>query len=263
MDSDTSDYESGVLIDQYTSDLNLIVDKECLLAYPIAGDGFCSMWAGCRANSGIDHDKVAFEINIEDYCECPDVPKCSEAEPHMFRVGWSVIESSMQLGENKYSFAYCNNGKKCTDKVFEDYGETFQKGDSVASYIDFVTDPTKIIISYSKNGIDMGQAFSINKSDLMESHILEFPNKKRFNLDLEKAENQQKIESKSLVLFPHVLSKNIVFEMNFGQRVSLIGDEPFAPIKNGFQLIQKIPIENRFFSEVNQKSREDLEVIKF
>lgn len=62
--SDTSDYESGVLIDQYTSDLNLTVDAECLLAYPIAGDGFCSMWAGCRANSGINHDKVAFEINV-------------------------------------------------------------------------------------------------------------------------------------------------------------------------------------------------------
>lgn len=46
---------------------------------------------------------ICFDIKfkIEDYCECPDVPKCSEAEPHMFRVGWSVIESSMQLGNYK------------------------------------------------------------------------------------------------------------------------------------------------------------------
>ena len=72
---------------------------------------------------------------LEDYCECPDIPKCSESEPHMIRVGWSVAESSTQLGENKYSFAYCNSGKKCTESVFEDYGETFEKGDSVASYV--------------------------------------------------------------------------------------------------------------------------------
>jgi len=72
---------------------------------------------------------------LEDYCECPDVPKCSESEPHMIRVGWSVAESSNQLGENDYSFAYCNSGKKCSGGLFEDYGETFEKGDSVASYV--------------------------------------------------------------------------------------------------------------------------------
>jgi hypothetical protein len=37
--------------------------------------------------------------------------------------------------------------------------------------------------------------------------------------------------------------------MNFGQRVSLIGDEPFAPIKSDFKLIQKLPIESRFSNE--------------
>ena len=64
MDIDSTDYVSGVLIDQSTSDLNLIIDKECLLAYPISGDGFCSMWAGCRANYGVNKSKVAFEINV-------------------------------------------------------------------------------------------------------------------------------------------------------------------------------------------------------
>lgn len=64
MDIDQGDYESGVLIDQFSADLNLIIDKECLLAYPISGEGFCSMWAGCRANYGVDFSKVAFEINV-------------------------------------------------------------------------------------------------------------------------------------------------------------------------------------------------------
>jgi hypothetical protein len=39
----------------------------------------------------------------------------------------------------------------------------------------------------------------------------------------------QKEKCLKILFFPHVLSKNVVFELNFGQRVSLIGDEPFAP----------------------------------
>lgn len=110
----------------------------------------------------------------------------------------------------------------------------------------------------------MGLAFSIDKNELKESHKQEFPDKKKFNIELDKEEGQKMEQtSKNLIFFPHVLSKNIVFEMNFGQRVSLIGDEPFAPIKNGYQLIQKIPIEKRFCSEVSRKSREESEVIRF
>lgn len=63
------------------------------------------------------------------------------------------------------------------------------------------------------------------------------------------------------VFFPHVLTKNVVFETNFGQRVSLIGDEPFAPIKSDFQLIQKLPLESRVHNERKFKCKADCEVI--
>ena len=51
---------------------------------------------------------------------------------------------------------------------------------------------------------------------------------------MEKNELKKKYETEysqdlKFLFFPHVLTKNIVFEVNFGQRVSLIGDEPFAP----------------------------------
>ena len=52
-----------VLIDPYTCDLNLVVDKDCLLAYPLSSEGFCSMWAGCRANFGVKNSKTAFEVH--------------------------------------------------------------------------------------------------------------------------------------------------------------------------------------------------------
>ena len=116
---------------------------------------------------------------------------------------------------------------------------------------DFISDPKRIFISYTKNGIDLGVAFVINKDDLTGYYEEEFVHRKTF-------ENTEGIkEAPGLVFFPHVLTKNVVFEMNFGQRVSLIGDEPFAPIKSDYLLIQKIPIEKRFCTDFQQRSKPD------
>lgn len=52
-----------VVIDPYTCDLNLVVDKECLMAFPLSNDGFCSMWAGCRSTFGVNSGRVAFEVH--------------------------------------------------------------------------------------------------------------------------------------------------------------------------------------------------------
>ena len=62
--SNESEYSTEcVVIDQFACDLNLVVDKECLLAYPLSTEGFCSMWAGCRANFGVKDSKTAFEVH--------------------------------------------------------------------------------------------------------------------------------------------------------------------------------------------------------
>jgi len=68
MEQETFTYEfdfsqDDVVIDPYTNDLNLIIDKECLLAYPLSGEGFSSMWAGCKATYGVNSGKVAFEAH--------------------------------------------------------------------------------------------------------------------------------------------------------------------------------------------------------
>jgi hypothetical protein len=60
------DYEFSndyVVIDPFTCDLNLAVDKECLLAYPLSGEGFSSMWAGCKATYGALDTKTVFEVH--------------------------------------------------------------------------------------------------------------------------------------------------------------------------------------------------------
>ena len=110
----------------------------------------------------------------------------------------------------------------------------------------FETDSGNVEFSFSKNGIDLGTAFVVNKRDL--DAYLE-------KLNAECANVEDKAEC--LIFFPHVLTKNIVFEMNFGQRVSLIGDEPFAPIKADFRLIQKLPIENRICNEISNTKKQN------
>jgi hypothetical protein len=56
--------DDEVVLDPYNSDLNLIIDKECLLAYPHSTEGFAMMWAGCRATYGVACGRAAFEVFV-------------------------------------------------------------------------------------------------------------------------------------------------------------------------------------------------------
>jgi hypothetical protein len=71
---------------------------------------------------------------LEDHCECEELPK-DDLEPYLLRVGWSLNRTSLQLGESEFSYGYCSSGKICHNKVFEDFGEPFEKGDSIGSYL--------------------------------------------------------------------------------------------------------------------------------
>lgn len=60
------------------------------------------------------------------------------AEPiatHLFRVGWSLPNTGLQLGEFKYSYGYESSGKFVTDKEFSEYGIKYGVGDVVGSYL--------------------------------------------------------------------------------------------------------------------------------
>ena len=70
-------------------------------------------------------------------------------------------------------------------KTFEEYGEKFTKGDVVGAYIDFEGD--EVSLTFTKNGEDQGDAFQISKDDLGEA-----------------------------ALFPHIMTRNVKFEVNFG-----------------------------------------------
>ena len=98
----------------------------------------------------------------------------------------SVSSSDLQLGEVRHSYGYGGTGKISEDCKFKNYGKKFGQGDVIGCYLDMNCDP--IIIKYTINGQEQGVAFKINKSEL---------------------------EGKAL--FPHVLTKNQDFTVNFGQ----------------------------------------------
>lgn len=45
-----------------------------------------------------------------------------DPNPNLTRIGWSVDEASMTLGEEPLSFGYGGTGKASTRKFFKDYG---------------------------------------------------------------------------------------------------------------------------------------------
>ncbi|XP_055644462.1 heterogeneous nuclear ribonucleoprotein U isoform X2 [Toxorhynchites rutilus septentrionalis] len=175
----------GVSLSWFDSDLNLVIDSESLdAAEPLSDGALALVWAGARANMGVDKGKVYYEIHLNKSIAARKV--IDEPIACEFRVGWSILDASLQLGEDKFSFGYDSNGSKVTDCCFSDYGLKYEINDVVGVYLDMESNPCKI--EYTVNNISQGIAFEFDPSE---------------------------IEGKAL--FPHVYSKNIAFKINFGQ----------------------------------------------
>lgn len=84
----------------------------------------------------------------------------------------------------------------------------------------------EVELSFSKNGEDLGVAFRINKESLADRALL-----------------------------PHVLCKNCVVELNFGQK-----EAPFFPPPEEFVFIHAVPVEERVRTAVPPKTIEECEV---
>lgn len=100
-------------------------------------------WNGSRANAGVNSGKFYYEIKIIN---------------GLCRVGWSTENGNLNLGTCREGFGYGGTGKKSNNKKFEDYGEVFGDNDIIGCYLD----KDNGIISYSKNGKDLGAAYKIN-----------------------------------------------------------------------------------------------------
>ncbi|XP_044017273.1 heterogeneous nuclear ribonucleoprotein U-like protein 1 isoform X2 [Aphidius gifuensis] len=215
---------SRVLLSWYDSDLNLVIDKtKFLSATPMHNDGFSYVWAGARASYGFTSGKLYYEVKITHEC---NVSLQDEQDPHVLRAGWSLLNSSMQLGEDKYTYGYGGTGKISTNLEFKDYGPKFGLNDILTCFIDF-TDNDKIVMSYKLNGKHLGDAFTILKSD---------------------------VDNKPF--YPHILTKNCGFVCNFGDEKSWTDDIP-----DDYIPVSQVDIKERFAGPQRPDKREDCQVL--
>lgn len=216
--------KSTVLLDWYNSDLSLVINKEDFLsAQPLTVQGFAYVWHGVRATYGFMRGRVFFEVKVTDFLPVPHLEE-DEQNPHVVRVGWSVDEAGLTLGEDPFSYGYDGTGKASTDLDFKDYGKTFGKGDVIGCYLDLEAEP--IVMSFTVNGESQDDAFEIPHSTLGEK-----------------------------ALFPHILTKNCSFKVNFGS------EDPWVTTLSSHTYVGHIPQQDRVLGGQGPATREEAEVI--
>ncbi|XP_030187792.1 heterogeneous nuclear ribonucleoprotein U-like protein 2 isoform X2 [Lynx canadensis] len=207
--------------EQDTSDLHFQVSKDRYGGQPLFSEKFPTLWSGARSTYGVTKGKVCFEAKVTQ--NLPMKEGCTEVS--LLRVGWSVDFSRPQLGEDEFSYGFDGRGLKAENGQFEEFGQSFGENDVIGCFANFEAE--EVELSFSKNGEDLGVAFRINKESLAERALL-----------------------------PHVLCKNCVVELNFGQK-----EEPFFPPPEEFVFIHAVPVEERVRTAVPPKTIDQCEVI--
>ncbi|XP_064092995.1 heterogeneous nuclear ribonucleoprotein U-like protein 1 isoform X2 [Macrobrachium nipponense] len=111
--------KSAVLLDWYNADSSLLIDHEDFLsAQPLTTQGFGYAWHGVRATYGFTKGRIFYDVKVLD---CLPVPHLEEDEqhPHVVRVGWSIDEAGLTLGEDPFSYGYGGTGKASTNLKFK------------------------------------------------------------------------------------------------------------------------------------------------
>lgn len=154
-------------------------------AQSLSDTGLALVWAGARANYGIlSNGHYFYEVQLLAYNTKINYP--NERNLHEIRCGWSTSKSSLQLGESLLSFGIDSSGKKCNNSEFADYGSKLHVDDVIGVHLNLNDD--KSTIQFTVNGKDQGVAFEFEKSSLNDE-----------------------------ALFPHISTKNVEYNVNFGQ----------------------------------------------
>ncbi|XP_043643380.1 heterogeneous nuclear ribonucleoprotein U-like protein 1 isoform X3 [Drosophila teissieri] len=186
--------ENKVGLSWFDSDLHLRIDPTTFAsAKPLTSEIYSLIWSGARANYGVREGKVCFEVRLSEE-SVPENSHYFRDEPNVrgFRVGFSLPQSSLLLGEAEHSFGYCETGRKATQSEFTDYGKPYQLDDVIGCYLDLESEPCTI--NYTLNGEDLGVAFEFEKSILGEEGAL----------------------------FPHIVTKGYEYSVNFSDTEQLL-----------------------------------------
>lgn len=133
-------------------------------------------------------------------------------QQHVCRLGISRGDDNVgNLGESVYSFGFGGTGKFSNAGKFSDYGEKYGIGDTIVCAIDLENKPLASV-GFSKNGKWLGvRYFNAGPYGL---GVLDSPIRE---LQWESA------------VFPHVLLKNLVVQLQFSTDDGLIPEEGYNP----------------------------------
>jgi ATP-dependent RNA helicase DDX1 len=72
--------------------------------------------------------------------------------------GVYVLQGNLDLGTDRYGYGFGGTGKKSNNRQFDDYGTAYGLNDVIGCALDL----DNRIISFYKNGVELGKAFDIN-----------------------------------------------------------------------------------------------------
>ncbi|PKI62795.1 hypothetical protein CRG98_016803 [Punica granatum] len=140
----------------------------------------------------------------------PDTPP---KDQHLCRIGVSRGEEPVgNLGETQHSFGFGATGKFSNAGKFLDYGEKFGVGDTIVCAVDLESEP-RTCIGFSKNGKWLGA--STEFYGCLSGLMMSKPSLRKHQWEL--------------ALFPHVLLKNVVVELQFSLEDGLVPEGGFKP----------------------------------
>ena len=190
-----------------------VQDRSPSIAFHPGSDGLrlqsrdATKWAGCRCSTGVriapststkEEQGYSFECTVLD-------------NEGLVRVGWSSDDASLQLGTDARGYGYGGTGIKSNNGKYEPFPNNdnkaqFSKDDVIGCHLkilpltDGSNDKVAAIISFSKNGKMLGDAFEVPR------------------------------KNNTLVLYPSICIKNAECEVNFGNKPK----KPLEAVSDGF-----------------------------
>ncbi|KAF3954508.1 hypothetical protein ACB098_05G197800 [Castanea mollissima] len=201
-----------VVLNPADCNLDFNIEGNGLQGSALYEQGFSYCWSGARANVGITRGKYCFGCKIISV-QPVDMEDTAPDQHHVCRVGISRGDDNVgNLGETEHSFGFGGLGKFSSARKFLDYGEKFGIGDTIVCAVNLEDKPLACI-GFSKNGKWLGIARQFNAGPKGLA-VVDSPTRK---LQWESA------------LFPHILLKNVVVDLQFSVEEGLIPEEGYKP----------------------------------
>ncbi|KAJ4980873.1 hypothetical protein NE237_031710 [Protea cynaroides] len=209
-DSSPSEAKQRVVLNPADCNLDFNVEGNGLQGHALYEKGFAYCWSGARANLGITGGKYCFGCKIVS-AQPVDMEDTPSDQQHVSRVGISRGDDAVgNLGETEHSYGFGGTGKFSNAGKFTDYGTKFGVGDTIVCAVNLENHPLAFV-GFSKNGQWLGTAkqFDAGPKGL---GVVNSPLRK---LEWESA------------LFPHILLKNVVVQLQFCSEDGLIPQEGY------------------------------------